>query len=483
MIKRQNTTFKGDVIRLLSGTGLAQIITIAATPILTRLFGPEAFGQGAMFATITGVLAVVACMSYEYAIVSPKSHKQAANLLVVSIIICTLFVCGIVAPLIFLFGVNLLSWVRMEELQPVLLLIPLMVWISGVFMALNYWNTRTKHFTRLSIAKVVGAGAGTGGSLSFGFAGFATGLYLIIGQMVGQTVSAFVLGGQIVRDNGRFILTSLSWRMSKLLLGRYRNFPIYYTGSNFINSLSVHLPVILFGVFFSPAVVGFYALALRVLQAPMGLLGNAISQVFHEKSINARLDGTLSELVTSTFKKLVAIGFFPILATGIFAFELFGFVFGAKWAEAGLYAAILSPWLSLMFISSPISILTAVIDLQRFSLIFNSLIFIFRGLAIIVGGLHESVLLALALFSLVGTFGYLIKIIIINYYSGVPPKTTLLTMTKPFFASMLILVIYSTLKFISIEGLIYVLMYFLLILFWFWRLNSKGFFCGKDISN
>jgi O-antigen/teichoic acid export membrane protein len=241
------------------------------------------------------------------------------------------------------------------------------------------------------------------------------------------------------------------------------------------------LPVILFGVFFSPAVIGFYALALRLLQAPMVLLGSAISQVFHEKAATARLEGTLSELVRITFRKLVSIGVFPILVTGVFAVELFGFVFGEKWVEAGLYAAILSPWLSLMFVSSPISILTAVIDLQRFSLTFNSLIFIFRGLAIIVGGLQESVLLALALFSLVGTFGYLIKILIINYYSGVSAKTTLIIITKPCFSSMLILIIYSTFKIIGIEGLIYVLMYFLLILFWSWRLNLKGFLWKRYI--
>jgi hypothetical protein len=39
---RRNTTFKGDVLRLVSGTGLAQIIGILAAPILTRLYAPEA---------------------------------------------------------------------------------------------------------------------------------------------------------------------------------------------------------------------------------------------------------------------------------------------------------------------------------------------------------------------------------------------------------------------------------------------------------
>ena len=45
---RRNTSFKGDVLRLVSGTGLAQLIAILAAPILTRLYAPEAFGGWAL---------------------------------------------------------------------------------------------------------------------------------------------------------------------------------------------------------------------------------------------------------------------------------------------------------------------------------------------------------------------------------------------------------------------------------------------------
>lgn len=59
---RRNTTFKGDVLRLVAGTGLAQLIAILAALILTRLYGPEAFGVTALFASLTGILSVLACM-------------------------------------------------------------------------------------------------------------------------------------------------------------------------------------------------------------------------------------------------------------------------------------------------------------------------------------------------------------------------------------------------------------------------------------
>jgi len=48
-----------DVGVLVTGTAVAQAIPLAASPILTRLFGPEDFGLVGVFLAIATVLAVV----------------------------------------------------------------------------------------------------------------------------------------------------------------------------------------------------------------------------------------------------------------------------------------------------------------------------------------------------------------------------------------------------------------------------------------
>ena len=80
-IARHKTSFAGDVLKLVSGTTLAQAIGILITPILTRLYAPEAFGTLALFTSITSILSVIACMRYELAIMLPESDEEAANLL------------------------------------------------------------------------------------------------------------------------------------------------------------------------------------------------------------------------------------------------------------------------------------------------------------------------------------------------------------------------------------------------------------------
>src|SRR5690554_2501445 len=83
------SAFATDVLKLVTGTTLAQIIVVLTSPLLTRLYGPEAFGFYALFASITGILGVIACMRYELAIMLPKTDEEAANLLGLSLLSVT----------------------------------------------------------------------------------------------------------------------------------------------------------------------------------------------------------------------------------------------------------------------------------------------------------------------------------------------------------------------------------------------------------
>ena len=76
----RSSSFATDVLKLVTGTTFAQIIAVLASPLLTRLYGPEAFGFLALFTSITSIIGVIACMRYEMAIMLPKTDEEAANL-------------------------------------------------------------------------------------------------------------------------------------------------------------------------------------------------------------------------------------------------------------------------------------------------------------------------------------------------------------------------------------------------------------------
>lgn len=63
-----------------TGTAGAQAITMGFAPIITRLYGPEAFGLLGTFSAILAVLTPMAALTYPIAIVLPKDHADAKGL-------------------------------------------------------------------------------------------------------------------------------------------------------------------------------------------------------------------------------------------------------------------------------------------------------------------------------------------------------------------------------------------------------------------
>lgn len=417
---RPKTSFGADVLKLASGTAIAQALAILATPILTRLYAPEAFGLVALFTSITSILGVLACMRYELSIMLPERDEEACNLLGVSLAFSVL-IALLAGAAVWWGGGVALRWLNAPQLTPYLWLVPAMVFLHGVFLALNYWNSRTKQFGRLSVARVTTSVGTVAAKLGVGYAGYPTGGTLIGATVGGQALATCILGGQIWRDDGRLFLRSICLRGIFSGLTRYRKFPLYSTWSALLNAVSVQLPALLLAAFFSPVVVGLYALGHRMLSMPMRLIGGAIAQVFYQRASVAMAEGTIAAVVEKTFLALLCFAVFPFILLLVIAPDLFQLAFGQRWVEAGTYMQILAPWLFFVFLGSPISTLPIVLEKQEVGLLFDIALISSRLISLIIGGMFGNILLALSLYSMSGAVlwacfcGYLVG------YAGMKP--------------------------------------------------------------
>jgi lipopolysaccharide exporter len=416
-------SFSKDVLKLVTGTTFAQILVIIASPVLTRLFSPEAFGLLAIFTSITKVLGVVSCLRYEFAIMLPDEEKDAVNLLALCIAIVT-GVSLLALPFFIVFEPVFVSALNSPGLAGHLWLVSPFVFVSGLFVALNYWNSRTRRYGRLSVARVVSSVAITGGQLAAGAAGIATGGALIGASAFGQGVATGVLGVQIFHDDRRRFRHHLSLDRVKAVAARYKRFPLYDSWSGLLNVSSWQLPSLLLPVFFSPVQVGYYALAFRLIVLPMDIVGSAIQQVFFQRASNAERAGNLAELTESVFTILLRIGLFPMLTLALIGEELFSVVFGAAWAEAGLYTQLLAVWAVIWFISSPLSTIYMIQEKQAFGLQVNIANFITRFAALVAGGLLGSARLAILFFGVSGIAVYGFLCIRLLMFSGIPMRRT-----------------------------------------------------------
>lgn len=415
---KKKTSFASDVLTLVGGTTFAQIVTILASPVLTRLYTPEEFGTWALLISITTIIGIIACMRYEFSIMLPESDSEAVNLLGLSLSI-VLIITAISTLPIYFFKDAIVLMLNAPQLEDYVWLIPVFIFVNGIFQALNYWNSRTRHFKRLSFAQVSRSLSTTGIQIASGLVKYPLSGGLIIGSLIGYVVSTMTLGGQIWRDDHKFIRSNLHPRKFVQGLKRYKKFPLIDTWSALLNSISWQLPTFLLAFYFSPMVVGFYSIGFRILQMPMSFIGTSLGQVFFQRASVANSEGGLETLVETVFKLLVIIGLFPILTLTFVGSDVFAVIFGNSWAEAGVYAQILSIWAFIWFISNPLSSIYVVMEKQQFGLQFNIFNFSTRLLSLVIGGLMGSARLALILFALSGTFAYGYLCFKMLSYSGV----------------------------------------------------------------
>lgn len=430
---KRKTSFAGDVLKLVSGTTIAQVIGILVTPLLTRLYVPEAFGVLALFTSITSILGVIACMRYELAIMLPENDEEAANLLGISLGF-TLLLSLLTVPILIWGHSPLLRLLNAPELSPYLWLVPPMVLVSGIFLALNYWNSRTKQFGRLSFVRVISSMVTHLTKLGAGYGGYTTGGSLVSATVAGQVIATVVCGGQIWRDDKRLFLRSIRWRQMQSGLERYRKFPLYSTWSALLNSISWQLPVFLLSTFFSSAVVGYYALGFRILQIPMSLIGGSIAQVFFQRAAEAKAHGVLVDVVENAFLWLVRVSLFPMFILTIIGRDLYTVVFGVNWAEAGVYTQILSIWAFFWFTSSPLSTLFSVLEKQEFDLKINLVLIATRFLALAIGGFVADARLSLLLFAISGIFVYGYQTWLVTFTCGLARHHAIRIYLSEFFA-------------------------------------------------
>ena len=79
--KGLDSKFIKNVIIMLTGTVGAQVVLLALSPVITRLYGPEAFGIMGTFNSMINIIVPIAALTYPVAIVLPKSEEKAKDLI------------------------------------------------------------------------------------------------------------------------------------------------------------------------------------------------------------------------------------------------------------------------------------------------------------------------------------------------------------------------------------------------------------------
>lgn len=401
----KKSSFAKDVLKLASGTTAAQVVGILIIPLIARLFSPETIGVAALYSSVLGPLSVVACLRYENAIPLPEQDHDALNVVTLCLYL-VLIVSALSVPLILFGGVQITHALNAPKLKEYLWLLPISLFLAGLLLVLQSWHTRKRQFGRLTVAQFAFSSGTVGAQLSAGLLGY-TGVGSLIGAgVLGGAASCTILGAKVWRGWSSLFFSGAGFRKALFALKRYRRFPQYNIASSLLNNASWQMPAIVLAAFFSTSVVGQYALGYRLLRVPMSLIGVNISKVFYQRAAEARITGNLHVIIQSVLRYMIMLTMFPLFLLALVGKDLFVVVLGSRWAEAGVYAQILTPSTFAWFISIPMNDVLSVLEKQHVELHFQALMFATRAVSTVAGGLLGDPRTALAFMSASDTLVY-----------------------------------------------------------------------------
>ncbi len=384
MMKRvkPKNEFRQNVLTLMTGSTVAQAIPIVISPMLTRIYTPADFGVFSLFVAIVGFISVVSSARYEQALLVPADDKDAINIFALGFLInafMSIFLFLVIAML----SKEIANLFNNKEIETWLWFAPLTIFFIGLFNLLTYWNNRKKHYANITKATIIKS------------------IILAISQIVIGTIksgAAGLVGGQILSSifsnmrlakallNNKKLLKLISKESMMNQAKKYINFPKFQAPHAMLNNLSSNVPTFLFSVFFGSNIVGFYALATRIVLAPLGILSNASAKVYNQKVSELYNNNEDTYAFTIRFlKAFIKKIILPLTAIVIFAPTIFEFVFGENWREAGVYTQILFPWILLNLVVSTISFIPSLVGMQKKILKVSIVLIILTSLSIYIG--------------------------------------------------------------------------------------------------
>src|SRR5699024_8595436 len=137
--------FVRNVVIMASGTAAAQLISFVLTPVITRLYGPEAYGLMGVFMAIIQTIAPVAALTYPIAVVLPKRDEDAKGLMKLSWYI-SIGLAAAAGILLLLFNEPIAQIFQIGDVAPFLFLIPVVIIFSAFLQVTEQWLVRTKQF-------------------------------------------------------------------------------------------------------------------------------------------------------------------------------------------------------------------------------------------------------------------------------------------------------------------------------------------------
>jgi len=346
---------------------IAQAIPLLGSLLIVRIYAPDSYGVFATWLGISQIVTVSITYRLEAAFGLETDGKTRTELVAVTVMLILLTggtLCIVLA--IFLFSIDISS-----KTIPAALIWLLIPQSTGMALSLVWqsWAANNGEFKKLSKIRITQ-------EILIMPTQVIAGLFYpdVVSLIAAQILAVWVNVLLCLRMMPLQDIFPLSKTRNLLPLiifygKKYRRFPTLALPADLINTMVMQLPVILIGGRFGADIAGYYALANRMMGAPVALLGGAVRDVFKRVANEEfRVLGHCRPIYVRTFFVLLGFSLAMIAVVIPFAEPVFSWIFGAPWILAGTMTAWLVPRYALGFMASPLSYVFYVVQKQNIDL-------------------------------------------------------------------------------------------------------------------
>lgn len=354
MKKLFESEFSKNLLTMITGTALAQLIPLIFIPILARIYPVHEHGTFTLYFTILTTLSVLATLRYELAIVLPYDDNEAKKIFRLSLVI-SLAISVLSFIIIIFFNKIILAYLNKEnDIKFWIYFIPLSIFLNGLIQSQNYWLNREKKYVELTKSKIILSSVAVFIPLILSFFVKYSGI-LIISYIASQVLCLIYV---YFIDKSLFRLSEIfDFQQLKQIAVKYKKFPLLNTPSTVVDQIASVIPLFFINKYFGLSMAAYYGMALKVVSVPSSFLSYSISQTLFKEIVN-KLNNNESYfyLIKKAFINLTLLGLIPTLVFLFFGEFLFVTMLGSTWKVAGDMTTIICISAFVKFIISPLSI-------------------------------------------------------------------------------------------------------------------------------
>ncbi|WP_162555976.1 lipopolysaccharide biosynthesis protein [Reichenbachiella versicolor] len=354
-------------LKIAVSSSSVKIIGLLLTPIITRLYSPEQYGDFGLLMTIVALFQPLTGGKLENAIIVSKNQAEGYTLYNASIYLSLLFVGFSLLLGVLLKGFGIIFPVSDFNL---FVLAPLLLFFMALFNSNKLMLNNLEKYNKMAVLNVSSGISTSLLRLCFGLVDSLKNFGLVLSEIWHKALYVIMSQRAIMRScpsSVSFFSPNLNqtWNVVKA----YKRFPLYEVPLGLVVSLTSRFTVFLLIGLYSKTILGYFIFSEQMLRKFVDLFSTSIGEVFYKKaSISGQEE--MSRFTIDLFTKLLVIGylfFSPVLFWGK---ELFSFAFGDEWGKAGIFSQILSPFLFAVFVFKPIQSIYRLVgrqDVQLFS--------------------------------------------------------------------------------------------------------------------